>query len=557
VSVAELDLEAEELGVESAEPRVERVASVRTERRIVLAVCLAVYVAAGAILVFRYDSIAPDALSRVGNASYVVFSRDPKLAAIGFVWTPLPSLAMLPFLPLKFLWPALLRVGFIANIESAVCMALAAVILHRSLEEWGVSRPKRIALVALFALNPMIIYYAANGMSEAMFILFLVGATRGLVAWMNDRTTGNLARAGGFLGLAYLARYEALAAGVAVTALVALVTWMRTDGDNRARRHCAFADAALVGMPIAFAVASFALASWVIVGHPFETFSSRYGNSAQIATAARGIASVHGGTTFGALWYLVRQLGLLAPGLLIVVPIAGFIVARRRGTVMLAPVAVLGSVLVFQALVFAKGASFGWLRFQITSIPMLIMLVGLAITVPAKRQGALWRPALVALVGIGVVTAPLAMRSPLLGREEYAQLLPVMQRLRGAAHPQPGTLHEFATERSIATYLAALHLPNGSVLTDDALAFPVILASSRPRLFVITSDRDFEAAVAYPAANHIRYLLVSRDANGLDALSAQYPTLYDNGAGISREIAQFDASSPTARAWRLYEVDGA
>jgi hypothetical protein len=572
---------------ETASPVVESAPkmSVRTERAIVFGACVAIYLTLGAVLVFRYDSIAPDALSRVGNASYVLFSRDPKLAAIGFVWTPLPSLVMLPLLPLKFLWPSLLRLGFTANIESALCMALAATILHRSLEDWGVTRGKRIALVAVFALNPMILYYGANGMSEAMLVLFLVGSTRWLVRWMNDNSTGSLARAGGYLALAYLARYEALAAGVAVTALVGAVAWRRTTGDRADRRHNAIADAALVGMPIASAVGGFALASWVIVGHPFETFSSRYGNSAQIATAARGIAQVHGGTTFGALWYLIRQLGLLAPGLLVAVPVVVFLLSRRRGAVLLAPVAVLGSVLAFQALVFANGSSFGWLRFQITSIPMLVMLAGLAVSTPSerhldpvidevidadvdehdddgdsahrgRREIPNWRPALIAVVAVGVLTAPLAMRSPVLGREEYAQVLPVVQRVFGAAHPQPGTLHEFATERSIASYLDGLHLPNGSVLADDALAFPIILASKRPRLFVITSDRDFEAAVAYPAANHVRYLLVSPNANGLDALSAQYPDLYDNGAGISRRVGEFDAGSPTARSWRLYEIDG-
>ncbi len=33
-----------------------------------------------------------DALSRVANAFYVLYSRDPHLGAIGFIWNPLPSL---------------------------------------------------------------------------------------------------------------------------------------------------------------------------------------------------------------------------------------------------------------------------------------------------------------------------------------------------------------------------------------------------------------------------------------------------------------------------------
>jgi hypothetical protein len=235
---------------------------------------------------------------------------------------------------------------------------------------------------------------------------------------------------------------------------------------------------------------------------------------------------------------------------------------------MLAPLAVLGSVLAFQAFVFADGRSFGWLRFQITAIPLLIALVGLAMVAPSRRRldpvsdgtlragrgRALWHVLLIAFLAIGVVTAPLAMRSAVLGREEHAQLSPVVERALGATRPQPGTLHEFSTERSIAAYLDHLDLPNGSVLADDALAFPIVVASSRPRQFVITSDRDFETAVTYPAANHIQYLLVSRDANGLDALTAQYPSLYENGAGIGRPVAEFRGRAPTARWWRLYAV---
>ena len=39
-----------------------------------------------------------DAMSRVANAFYVLYSQDPHLGAIGFVWTPLPSLVELLFL---------------------------------------------------------------------------------------------------------------------------------------------------------------------------------------------------------------------------------------------------------------------------------------------------------------------------------------------------------------------------------------------------------------------------------------------------------------------------
>ncbi|HMC08647.1 MAG TPA: ABC transporter, partial [Actinomycetota bacterium] len=70
------------------------------------------YLVVAALLVFRYSSFANDAQARTANAYYVMFSRDPHLAAIGFVWNPLPSLSVMPVLALKVLWPALARRAF-------------------------------------------------------------------------------------------------------------------------------------------------------------------------------------------------------------------------------------------------------------------------------------------------------------------------------------------------------------------------------------------------------------------------------------------------------------
>ena len=41
-----------------------------------------------------------DALSRTANGYFAIFGRQPHLAAIGFVWTPLPSLVQIPLLAL-------------------------------------------------------------------------------------------------------------------------------------------------------------------------------------------------------------------------------------------------------------------------------------------------------------------------------------------------------------------------------------------------------------------------------------------------------------------------
>ena len=134
------------------------------------------YMAFGAVVILGAHSIIGDAWSRVANAYYVLYSRDPHVAAIGFVWNPLPSLAVIPFLPLKAVWPDIVATGFAGSIVSAACMAAAVWQVHGIGLDWNVRRSARLLVALLFALNPMIVYYGANGMSEAMFILTLVVA---------------------------------------------------------------------------------------------------------------------------------------------------------------------------------------------------------------------------------------------------------------------------------------------------------------------------------------------------------------------------------------------
>ena len=59
----------------------------------------------------------------------------------------------------------------------------------------------------------MIVFYGSNGMSEAPFIFFLTWAVRRLIMWMVDDDVHHLIVAGGIaMGLAYLTRYDAVAA---------------------------------------------------------------------------------------------------------------------------------------------------------------------------------------------------------------------------------------------------------------------------------------------------------------------------------------------------------
>jgi hypothetical protein len=241
---------------------------------------------------------------------------------------------------------------------------------------------------------------------------------------------------------------------------------------------------------------------------------------------------------------------------------------RRRETEVIAPIVVLGSVLAFMELTFAKGGSFGWLRFQITGIPLVVLLAGALLTRPAlarsAAEGPVWRrlvsrqwTARMMIIGGVALAIPVTLHAfydPVLSREENQQFIPAVRRLSGAPHPVLGQMNIYGNEQAIARYLDGLKLPDGSVLTDDALSFPIVLASSRPRQFVITSDRDFYDAVAHPTSAGIRYILVSADEGSLDVISAVYPSLYDSGARIGRVYRSFPSRQAGGRAWRIIAV---
>src|SRR6266496_3667653 len=285
-----------------------------TEGATIFWLALTGYLAVAVLLVFGANIIQADALSRVGNAEYVLFSRDPHLAAIGFVWSPLPSLLMLPLLPFKLIFPQLVQLGFAANIVSAVSMGGAVYLTWRILNDLAIARAWRLILTLLFALHPMIIFYGANGMSEALFLFFLI-------LWLHTGRLEWQVYAGLALGGAYLCRYEALPAGLGALAVVAIVSWMRGQANREQRLVTALCDAAIVGAPFALAVAVWAVASYIIVGHPFEQFASIYGNDSQMRTLSLG----HSGADVpGAL----VQVLALQPLLIVAIAFGGLHAAR-------------------------------------------------------------------------------------------------------------------------------------------------------------------------------------------------------------------------------------
>jgi len=550
--------------------------SERRLKTLFFAVSAAVYIAVGYWLQVRHGFILGDSLARVAASQSALFSREPHLAAIGFIFTPLTALVQLPLIALSPLWPALTERAFAASVMSAIFMAGAVVqILSMGIDR-GLPRWFGVGVATLFAIHPMIVFYGSNGMSEAPFIFFMTWAVRRLLLWMVDDDVHHLIVAGGIaMGLAYLTRYDALACIAAAGALVAITTYRRASSPPRVRR--AILDLVIISGPGSLAFVGWAIASWLITGEGFAQFTSEYGNKAILEQSGATAPGLFPGLGFAIVCTL-----LLAPTLIPLGAWAGFLRWRRpRMSMLVPPVVIFGAALAFQALTFAVGGTFAFLRFFIVAIPFAATLALLAVpdgafvaavrpgrhalgpsSVPSTRSvgGRPAYPAVVALFAVSVAVAGWGMSLPHYAPQEYA-LGAVLNPDPDSVSPRKSVEHRiartFSTERQLARYLDELDLPPSSVLADTVYGFAVIAASHKPKTFVLPSDPDFVRILNDPSARGAKYLLaVPATGRGIsDTLNKRYPTLYDDGAEIATLELEVPNDGDAQPNWRLYRVN--
>jgi len=548
-------------------------------------VCLtvgALYAAVAWALDFRYHVYPPDAVSRMANGFYVLYSRHPHLAAIGFVWNPLQSIC--DMVPLLFwhIWPAVATHDVAGSLVSVACMIGAVHQVRAGLAEYGVRRGARLLLTALFALNPMILYYAGNGMSEALYLFTAMATCRYLSRWFTRRDLRSLVYSAFALGLCYLARNEAVAIALTAGALVVLTTFRRTPGAAKQRVGISLTDLTIFLAPFIAAFTGWAFASYVITGQPFQQFTSQYGNSSELALFG-GQYGNRSGHQFARLTHEATALAHMAPLLPLALVVALLLALRRRDAQVLVPLAVLGGGLAFILLSYFENQVFPWYRFYILSIPLEVMLVGSILarpssvsatspsslgarasgrghTDPASRgrlragmAGVLGVLIVLVIVGPSIPGTAAGMFNTKVGIEESFQL--------GFLIHQEGA--ETAQERAAAVpmlpYIERLDLPDGSILTDEDLhgcATTMIIRSTNPKVFVIPNDVDFMQILADPFAFHVPYILVPQPVgfDTVNAVSKAYPSLYANGAGFARLVRSFPASTGLCPPYRLYRV---
>jgi hypothetical protein len=510
------------------------------ESTLIWVVSFGAYIAAASFIVFHLDYLPGDGAARVANGYYVLFSRDPHLGAIAGVWPPLPAFLDIPILVFKGLWPPLATYGFAGCIESAAFGAGTVVLLNVALRWAGVVRGMRWLICAAWVLNPEIALYNTSGMAEPLFIFFGFASALTLLRWCESRRSSLLPLLGVLVGLGCLCRVDMFGLALFVGGAV-LVRSVRRGGSWRQVETRVL----LYALPGILTVMLWIGSLAVLDRNPLF-FLSQYSNATVIANNNFLPATSWG----NGLSYVVEHALVLFPA---VVPLLLFaavrlVVRRDRlpGLLLLGyglPVAALDVYLLH------KGEMSASLRYQMFVIPFTFLLAVYVLRGLRGRRRLVqsWVAlALLAMFGLSDMVTGQTMGDAKLAMDES----PIVSAIAaGSTVPAfdpyfPGV----SSERKLSAAVAAADTDHGLVAVDTTQGFWVVLTAPDPRLYVVSSDLDFQGAIAQPQVYHVEYFLVA--PYGLDQLNQLYPGLYSSGAGFSTLVADLPGR------WKLYRITG-
>ncbi len=516
-----------------------------TESHILAGTLFALYMLLAIYLTFDLHYYAGDALSRAANAYYVFFSRNPHLGAIGFIWNPLPSFFELPIVSLYSLFPAVVTKGLAAFVVSAVFGSWGAVNLNHILKGFGIRNPIRITFTLLYALNPLIALYGANGMSDIMLVSCTLGVYSGVFDYFYTGSLRRLVHAGVWMAMGLGMRYEAVPIGAFVIVGLIAAQWGKTSA-----AHWKGA-AILLAAPIVFAGGLWIYFNWLIMKNPLYFLDSNYGNLAQTQTGAyltpALAAAQH--SVVGSIYYLLHFSLLYWPLIFVFIPTLFFCFGSWRDP--RAPILIGGTVgAVTLELAFAYLGHLGsWDRYFISYIPNGILMTAFVAAKLSHILGRYWKQAVLATFIVVVASADAgtvwALQNPVLGHPDGSV---IVNAFHGRSMMNLGD-DDFTLLNPVIQYIDA-H-PHMTVLADSFNAWPILIRSHNLKQFVITSDYNF-AAILHNPKGRVSAFLVPRPigVSQLDAINIAWPHLWSGHVKWAKLIKAF----PNSGGWKLYAI---
>ena len=258
-----------------------------------------------------------DAQAHVNIARRVIDSRTPGIYQIGTVWLPLPHALMLLFVWNDWLW----RTGLAGAIPAALSFIAAGGFLFATVRRIFDSAAAAWASLAVFAMNPNLLYLQATPMTEPISLAAMAGLLYTTVRF-GESPSFRWAAAAGLVGaLGSLTRYE----GWFVLPFAALfILWK--GGSRRFAK-------ALLFFAIAGAGPLFWLAfNWYFWGNALEFYNGPWSARAIYARGLRaGLPRYPGDHDWAVAMLYVRSAAVALAGLTpFLLAIPGLLVALWR-----------------------------------------------------------------------------------------------------------------------------------------------------------------------------------------------------------------------------------
>lgn len=512
-----------------------------TENVVLFLVSYAVYAIVGALVVLHWNVIVGDAVSRLAHAYFVWFNDPPKLTAVGFVWPPLMTLVLLPLALVKPVATSLLALP----LTSALFGAALVVVLDRTLALLGLPRLQRLPLLALLAANPMLIYYAGNGMGETVYLFLLALAVYSFLRWYLEPNLLSLVLASGALTLGLLTRYELLFWALAIGFAIAGVLVRR-----RAPRAQLESTSIAFFAPIAYGLGLWVFFNWLILGDPLHWLSSEVTLTfVETRVGAPELSYAFGDVierTASVTWHVFPATAIVI-GALLVVAAWG----RDLVSLVLAVLIALNPVTTAALAVLTEVEVVFQLRYNLRAVPLtLVGLAWLWRLAPPRWRLAVWVGAML-VVGLSIPETWRTMQT-----YERQALEQAFTRAVTTGADQEGTRSLGSgipvgdgPERAAARWLLD-HGSRGtrSILADDEEAFAVMLYTGKPDRFFDRIDRGEDPwweALGRPQGR-VDYVLAATFK--IDLVRQRYPNLLSDGVPGLRLAYENER-------WAVFEVE--
>lgn len=450
-----------------------------------------------------------ETLDRLNRALMVWHNDPPKLSALGFDYPPLATLLVTPLT----LFSDLARNLAIVPLTSAVPAAFTMVVLNTMMRRAGVLAPLRLSLLVALGANPLVALYAAGGGRQFIWLCFVLAALGALVAWYVTADIRFVMIAGLSFSVAALAGYSSLLWFVVGAVMVgAILARLGADGTEVEGTTVGFAS------PTVYVIALWTAFNLLLLGNPFAWITD--------SSDALGGATVEQFSLVG----LVQWTGALvlhgAPLAIVVLPALLFVGMSRGNTL------ALWLAVVLAVTVLAPG---GAVVLHLTDSPMVmrnalpILLVSMVGAIWLARSAGSSATLVSALVVVGLlVSIPWTFQGMRTYKYQnlestFAAAVSTGQSQEGA-RTLSGQSVGIVDEQAMAAWIRDNVTRRGSILTDNAQTYAVMLFTGRPDLFfdrVDRSDGPWLEAARNPV-EHVDYLLLSTDTSR-DLLSQVYP----------------------------------